>query len=68
MFLEKPEHRCAAPVRRDALQPASPFLKGAANGFGFRFAGQPGHFRRETLDLGVLYIQRHYTMVYQLAV
>jgi hypothetical protein len=45
---------------------SAPLVERPTDGLGFRLACQPGDLGGETLDLGVLDVERHdYTMVYR---
>jgi hypothetical protein len=39
-------------------EPGAPFQQRPANGFGLGFVSQAGHFSGQSLDLGILDVQR----------
>ena len=51
-------------INRLVLEPRPPLVQGATDRLGFRFTGQTGDLGRQTFDLSILDVQRHYTKVY----
>jgi hypothetical protein len=65
-FLQQSQDVGAPPFESRAFEPLPALVERTADGFGFRFASQPGDLCGEALHFGVLQIQRHdYTMVYR---